>query len=183
MNHKCPPYAPYLMKLICETVKDQGDLLETSEAHTLGTIVKKAAHLEGVSFAAHAARPHVRTSASSRQMVKEKVSKLPWEQRVIIGGLVQNHKESYAAYEQGRRLSKKVDDLKGKMMDFFNDARVQEGLAEWPSSPHRSGTSSHTIPYEEWNNDAINRGDFEDVCSTYKQNLKGKQPAHVEEEQ
>ena len=54
------------------------------------------------------------------------ISKLPWEQRVIIGGLVQNHKESYAAYEQGRRLYKKVDDLKGKMMDSLEHLERKE---------------------------------------------------------
>ena len=31
MNRKCPPYARYLMKLIYETVKDQGNLLENAE--------------------------------------------------------------------------------------------------------------------------------------------------------
>ena len=64
------------MKLIWETVKNQGNLLESAKTHTTGIIMKKAAHLVNVGFAAPDAQPSVRTSASARQSVNE-VSKLP----------------------------------------------------------------------------------------------------------
>ena len=116
--------------------------------------------------------------------MNEKVSKLPWVQRLLLGGMVQNHKQSYAAYAQGRKLSKKFDALNQKLTDFFNDARVRAGEPAWPPSPQKSGASSHTIPYEDWNNGDIHWADFEDVCSAYKKDVKGKgkEPINVEHE-
>ena len=49
-----------------------------------------------------------------------------------------------------------------------------------PPSPQHSGASSHTIPYEEWNNDIVPWSDLEDVCSTF--NLKGKEPIIIEDD-
>ena len=95
--------------------------------------------------------------------------------------MVQNHKESYSLYAQGRKLSKKFDALNQKLTDFFNDARTHAGRPELPPSPQHSGASSQTIPYEEWNTDIVPWSELEDVCSTF--NLKGKEPIIVEDDE
>ena len=69
MNRKCPPYAPYIMMLICDTVKDQGNLLANAKVHMLGNLVHKDAHTapaDNVGFGAPADQPQVYTSASTR---------------------------------------------------------------------------------------------------------------------
>ena len=89
--------------------------------------------------------------------------------------MVQNHKDCYANYVQGRKLSKKFDALSSKMTDYMNDVRVNAGLTAWPPSPQASGAPSVTIPYDEWNNELVDWGGLEEVVSGFT-DIKGKAP-------
>jgi hypothetical protein len=56
MERKCPPYAPYIMKLLIHEVTDQRDLTEFFDIHNYGNLPIKMDHVfpeEQAGFGAH----------------------------------------------------------------------------------------------------------------------------------
>jgi hypothetical protein len=151
MDRKVPPYAPYVMKLIVHSVKDQGDLLEFADIHTYGTLrikQEQVSPLERAGFAAQQGEDPVWTSTLSRDMLNKQVKKVSWFQKISLCMNVQIHKENYAQYRQTRKVQKQNQEIIKNHLEYVNDACRRAGE---PSVPlPQASQSSSTIPYAEY---------------------------------
>src|SRR4051812_10412268 len=104
MNRKCPPYAPFIMKVIYDFLQDQGDLLPKDNAPTTGKIIKKVAHSTPTDGPSR--QPPAHASANSKRKTtnanENDVTNLTGEQKLSFAGLLQTHEEGYSLYEQNR---------------------------------------------------------------------------------
>jgi hypothetical protein len=141
------PYAPFIMRLIQDTVKDQ-DFSEQCVAHKVKRLYVKKTQSAPAPVATDSFMRDARSSAPGKFVSKDvpkRVKKLSWFQKHVLCMKVEIYRENYDAYYERKAI---LDNQR----EILHNLSGEQAALSPPTLP---------IPYSKWHTDSYDWGALE----------------------